>query len=58
MSRIGKLPIKIPAGVTITVDDEFIIVKYFGNDKNFIDFKTRFEVLFLFYIDGVSFVFE
>ena len=27
MSRIGKLPIKIPAGVTITVDDEFIIVK-------------------------------
>jgi large subunit ribosomal protein L6 len=27
MSRIGKLPIKIPSGVTITVDDNFITVK-------------------------------
>ena len=27
MSRIGKLPVKIPAGVTITVDDDFITVK-------------------------------
>lgn len=27
MSRIGKLPIKIPTGVTITVDDSFITVK-------------------------------
>lgn len=26
MSRIGKLPIKIPSGVTITVDDDFIAV--------------------------------
>lgn len=26
MSRIGKLPIKIPSGVTITVDDDFITV--------------------------------
>ena len=27
MSRIGKLPVEIPAGVTITVDDDFITVK-------------------------------
>ncbi len=27
MSRIGKRPIKLPAGVTITVDDNFITVK-------------------------------
>ncbi|MFZ2560072.1 MAG: 50S ribosomal protein L6 [Candidatus Nanoperiomorbaceae bacterium] len=27
MSRIGKLPVVIPAGVTITVDDDFITVK-------------------------------
>ncbi|HMT18726.1 MAG TPA: 50S ribosomal protein L6 [Candidatus Saccharibacteria bacterium] len=27
MSRIGKLPISIPSGVTITVDDAFITVK-------------------------------
>ncbi len=27
MSRIGKLPVAIPAGVTITVDDDFITVK-------------------------------
>lgn len=27
MSRVGKLPIKIPAGVTITVDNDFVIVK-------------------------------
>ena len=27
MSRIGKLPIAIPAGVTITVDPDFITVK-------------------------------
>ena len=27
MSRIGKLPVEIPAGVTITVDDTSIIVK-------------------------------
>ncbi len=26
MSRIGKLPIKVPAGVTITVDDDNIVV--------------------------------
>src|SRR5688572_22625009 len=26
MSRIGKLPVAIPAGVTITVDDGFITV--------------------------------
>jgi large subunit ribosomal protein L6 len=26
MSRIGKLPIKIPSGVTITVDDAFVTV--------------------------------
>ncbi len=26
MSRIGKLPIKIPSGVTITVDDNFVSV--------------------------------
>lgn len=26
MSRIGKLPVKIPSGVTITVDDAFITV--------------------------------
>ena len=26
MSRIGKLPISIPSGVTITVDDDFITV--------------------------------
>ncbi len=27
MSRIGKLPVPIPSGVTITVDDSFIVVK-------------------------------
>ena len=27
MSRIGKLPVKIPAGVTITVEPDFITVK-------------------------------
>lgn len=27
MSRIGKLPVKIPSGVTITVDDQMIVVK-------------------------------
>ncbi len=27
MSRIGKLPISIPSGVTITVDDAFVTVK-------------------------------
>ncbi len=27
MSRIGKLPISIPSGVTITVDNDFITVK-------------------------------
>lgn len=27
MSRIGKLPIIVPAGVTITVDNDFIVVK-------------------------------
>jgi large subunit ribosomal protein L6 len=27
MSRIGKLPIQVPAGVTITVDDTTIVVK-------------------------------
>jgi large subunit ribosomal protein L6 len=27
MSRIGKQPIAIPAGVTITVDDKAIVVK-------------------------------
>ncbi|MDR1196776.1 MAG: 50S ribosomal protein L6 [Candidatus Nomurabacteria bacterium] len=27
MSRIGKLPVKIPAGVTITVDPEWVTVK-------------------------------
>jgi len=27
MSRIGKQPISIPSGVTITVDDNFIVVK-------------------------------
>lgn len=27
MSRIGKLPVKIPGGVTITVDDQYITVK-------------------------------
>lgn len=27
MSRIGKLPIKIPSGVTITVDNQVIVVK-------------------------------
>jgi len=27
MSRIGKLPIKVPSGVTITVDPDFIKVK-------------------------------
>lgn len=26
MSRIGKLPITVPSGVTITVDDEFVTV--------------------------------
>jgi len=26
MSRIGKLPIEVPSGVTITVDDEFVTV--------------------------------
>ncbi|HET8671887.1 MAG TPA: 50S ribosomal protein L6, partial [Candidatus Saccharimonadales bacterium] len=26
MSRIGKLPIKIPSGVTITVDPDFVTV--------------------------------
>ncbi len=26
MSRIGKLPIQVPSGVTITVDDEFVNV--------------------------------
>lgn len=26
MSRIGKLPVKIPAGVTITVDNDFVTV--------------------------------
>ena len=26
MSRIGKLPIKVPSGVTITVDDAFVTV--------------------------------
>ena len=26
MSRVGKLPIEIPSGVTITVDDQFIAV--------------------------------
>ena len=27
MSRIGKLPIKVPSGVTITVDDDSVIVR-------------------------------
>lgn len=27
MSRIGKRPIKLPAGVTITVDEDFVTVK-------------------------------
>ncbi len=27
MSRIGKLPVKIPSGVTITVDNDFVTVK-------------------------------
>lgn len=27
MSRIGKLPITIPAGVTITIDEDYIVVK-------------------------------
>lgn len=36
MSRIGKLPIKIPSGVTITVDQDFISVSGSkGNLKQF-----------------------
>ena len=36
MSRIGKLPIKVPSGVTITVDDDFITVNGSkGNLKQF-----------------------
>jgi hypothetical protein len=32
-------------------------VQYSGSDAAFTPFKERLEVLFLFYIDGVSFVF-
>jgi hypothetical protein len=35
-----------------------VIIKYSGDDKEFSKFKQRLEVLLLFYIDGVSFVFE
>ncbi len=38
--------------------DEFVIVKYTGDNKKFYEFKQRMEVLLLFYIDGVSFIFE
>lgn len=33
MSRIGKLPIDVPAGVTITVGDDVITVKGATNDR-------------------------
>lgn len=33
-------------------------MKYKGSNKDFLAYKHRFEVLFLFYIDGVSFVVE
>lgn len=33
-------------------------MKYFGSNAEFTPFKERLEVLFLFYIDGASFVFE
>jgi large subunit ribosomal protein L6 len=36
MSRIGKLPIEIPSGVTITIDPEFVVVAGSkGNLKQF-----------------------
>jgi len=36
MSRIGKLPIKVPSGVTIVIDDDFITVNGTkGNLKQF-----------------------
>jgi ribosomal protein L6P/L9E len=31
MSRVGKLPIEIPSGVTITVDPDTITVRAEGN---------------------------
>ena len=27
MSRIGKMPITVPAGVTVTIEDNFVTVK-------------------------------
>ncbi len=33
MSRIGKLPLEIPSGVTITVDSDVITVKGANNDR-------------------------
>ena len=43
MSRIGKLPIHVPAGVTVTIKDNVAIANYMGNgdatnsDLNFLN---------------------
>ena len=39
-------------------EDKFVVYKYKGSNQEFLAYKQRFEVLFLFYIDGVSFVVE
>ena len=33
-------------------------MRYSGDDKKFVEFKKRIEVLMLFYIDGVSFIMD
>lgn len=52
----------VPEGETIHAyargEDQFVVKKYTGDNKQFHEFKQRMEVLLLFYIDGVSFVFE
>ena len=35
-----------------------MIIKYLGDNRDFNQFKEHMEVMFLFYIDGVSFVKE
>ena len=53
---------KIPEGETIYEYsrgvDKFIVNKYKGSNASFTPYKERFEILFLLYIDGVSFVKE
>lgn len=35
-----------------------MVTKYSGDNKEFYKYKQRIEVLLLFYIDGVSFIYE